>query len=128
MSSTAKAARPSLTAHGARGNQVTARRDDGRTTQEDVKSDLDRPDRTGQHGGPNNGTIPAIDVWARELGLEGTAVLTTAEAAALLRICERSVRQGITDGRIPHVRLGRRLLIPVPGLLAVLLGACDSQS
>jgi excisionase family DNA binding protein len=48
-------------------------------------------------------------------------LLTTEEAASLLRICERSVRQGIKDGQIPHVRLGRRLFIPVPKLLAMLL-------
>jgi len=52
-------------------------------------------------------------------------LLTTDEAASLLRICERSVRQGIKDGRIPHVRLGRRLLIPVPKLLAMLFAERD---
>lgn len=42
----------------------------------------------------------------------GTALLTTDEAAPLLRICERSVRQGLNEGRITHVRVGRRLLNP----------------
>src|SRR5829696_1615084 len=50
-----------------------------------------------------------VEAWARQLGLHGTALLTTDEAAPLLRICERSVRQGIKEGRIPHVRMGRRL-------------------
>lgn len=66
-----------------------------------------------------------VEAWARQLGLGGTALLTTEEVAPLLRICERSVRQGIKDGRIPHVRLGRRLLIPVPKLLAMLLEERD---
>jgi excisionase family DNA binding protein len=64
---------------------------------------------------------PTVEAWARLLGLEGTALLTTEEAASLLRICERSVRQGIKDGQIPHLRLGRRLFIPAPKLLAMLL-------
>ena len=66
-----------------------------------------------------------VQAWARQLGLHGTALLTTDEAASLLRICERSVRQGIKEGRIPHVRMGRRLLIPVPRLLAMLLDERD---
>ena len=70
---------------------------------------------------------PAVQAWARQLGLQGTALLTTFEAAPLLRICERSVRQGIKDGQIPHVRLGRRLFIPVPRLLAMLLDERESQ-
>ena len=45
----------------------------------------------------------------------------------MLRISERSVRQGIYDGTIPCVRLGRRVLIPVPTLLAYLL-ADDERS
>ena len=68
-----------------------------------------------------------VEAWARQLGLHGTALLTTDEAAPLLRICERSVRQGIKEGRIPHVRMGRRLLIPVPRLLAMLLDERDPQ-
>ena len=70
---------------------------------------------------------PTVQAWARQLGLQGTALLTTFEAAPLLRICERSVRQGIKDGQIPHVRLGRRLFIPVPRLLAMLLDERESQ-
>src|SRR6266511_4389794 len=64
-----------------------------------------------------DGDSSVLETWARQLGLQRRALLTTDEAASLLRICERSVRQGIKDGRIPHVRLGRRLLIPVPKLL-----------
>jgi excisionase family DNA binding protein len=70
---------------------------------------------------------PPVEAWARQLGLQETALLTTDEAAPLLRICERSVRQGIKEGRIPHVRLGRRLFIPVPMLLAMLLEGGDAH-
>ncbi|MGH1487970.1 MAG: helix-turn-helix domain-containing protein [Acidimicrobiales bacterium] len=59
--------------------------------------------------------------WAELLGISDKAVLNTHEAAAVLRISERSLRQGIYDGTIPFVRLGRRILIPVPVLLRALL-------
>ena len=72
-----------------------------------------------------DGDSSVLETWARQLGLQRRALLTTDEAASLLRICERSVRQGIKDGRIPHVRLGRRLLIPVPKLLAMLFAERD---
>lgn len=72
------------------------------------------------------GQTAMIDGWAQRLGLTGKAVLTMAEAAAILRISERSVREGIKAGRIPSVRLGRRVLIPVPTLLALLLDDASS--
>lgn len=59
--------------------------------------------------------------WAAMLGLGTKAVLTTAEAASVLRVSEKSVREGIQAGAIPCVRLGRRLLIPVPMLLGALV-------
>ena len=62
----------------------------------------------------------ATDEWILQLGLGGKAVLTIAETARVLRICERSVREAIKEGWIPHVRLGRRILIPVPRLFALL--------
>ena len=74
--------------------------------------------------GESSGDQPApmsIEHWAAQLGLGKKAVLTTTEAADVLRISERSVRQRIKAGTLPHVRLGRRLLIPVPMLLRSLL-------
>ena len=68
-----------------------------------------------------------IDGWADRLGLAGKAVLTTSEAAVILRVSERSVRQAIKDGRIPCARVGRRVLIPVPMLLAMLLGTTAAE-
>lgn len=60
------------------------------------------------------------DYWVLRLGLEDKAVLTIVETARVLRICERGIREGIKEGWIPHVRLGRRILIPVPRLVALL--------
>jgi len=45
-----------------------------------------------------------------------TLVLTVAEAARLLRISRNTCYELVAQGRIPHVRLGRRILIPRFGL------------
>ena len=63
----------------------------------------------------------SIEDWAAQLGLAETAVLTTPEAAELLRVSERMMRDLIKDGTVPSVRLGRRVLIPVPALLRTLV-------
>ena len=62
-----------------------------------------------------------LDQWADMLGIGSKAVLSTRETASVLRVSEKSVREGIKDGTIPCVRLGRRLLVPVPMLLSSLL-------
>ncbi len=63
-----------------------------------------------------------LDQWANMLGIGSKAVLTTRETASVLRVSEKSVREGIKAGSIPCIRLGRRLLVPVPMLLSSLLG------
>ena len=67
-----------------------------------------------------NGPV-SLEQWADQLGISGKAVLTTSEAATLLRVSERSVRDMIKAGTVPSLRLGRRLLVPVPMLLRSLL-------
>lgn len=62
-----------------------------------------------------------LEQWADMLGIGAKAVLTTRETASVLRVSEKSVRGGIKEGTIPCVRLGRRLLVPVPMLLSCLL-------
>lgn len=39
------------------------------------------------------------------------AVMTRKEAAELLQVDPRLVSRGVDEGKIPHIRLGRRLLI-----------------
>ena len=68
-----------------------------------------------------------LDRWADMLGIGSKAVLTTVEAASILRISEKSVREGIKQGSIPCLRLGRRILIPVPMLLSSLLVAAPTD-
>ena len=43
-------------------------------------------------------------------------LLTVKEAAGLLRISPNTCYELIRQGRIPHIRLGRRILIPRHGL------------
>ncbi len=62
-----------------------------------------------------------LDQWADMLGIGSKAVLTTSETSSVLRVSEKSVREGIKEGSIPCIRLGRRLLVPVPMLLSSLL-------
>jgi excisionase family DNA binding protein len=50
-------------------------------------------------------------------------VLTIPEAAALLRVSERSVRLAIRRGELPGFRIGRRLLVPREKLEAMLASA-----
>lgn len=45
-----------------------------------------------------------------------TLVLTVAEAAKLLCISRNLTYELVAQGRIPHVRLGRRILLPRVGL------------
>jgi excisionase family DNA binding protein len=68
--------------------------------------------------------LPTIssDEWLVTLGLAGKAVLTIDEAAALLRVSERTLREKIKTGDVPAVHVGRRILIPVPHLVSLLLG------
>ena len=47
---------------------------------------------------------------------EGPALLTVREASAFLRIGRNTCYELIRQQRIPHVRLGRRILIPRFGL------------
>lgn len=48
------------------------------------------------------------------------AVITVTEAAELLGLDLRTVRHGCASGQIPSIKVGRRILIPVPRLLAML--------
>lgn len=63
----------------------------------------------------------SLEQWADQLGISGKAVLTASEAAAVLRVSERSLRDMIKAGTVPSLRLGRRLVVPVPMLLRSLL-------
>ncbi len=59
----------------------------------------------------NHTIATPITSWA-ELRTTDREVLNRAEVAALLAVDARTVDQAISDGTIPAVRLGRRVLIP----------------
>lgn len=50
------------------------------------------------------------------------AVLTVAEAAAVMRLDPRTVRHGCESGEVPCVRVGRRVMVPRLPFLALLEG------
>lgn len=57
------------------------------------------------------------------MGQDGSAraeslLLTVLEAARLLRISRNLAYELVAQGRLPHIRLGRRVLIPRRGLEA----------
>ena len=77
----------------------------------------------------NDSTMESsIGEWTRILGLSNKTVLTTTETAKVLRISERLLRDEIKEGRIPSIRFGRRVLIPVPLLVMFLLRDASTQA
>jgi excisionase family DNA binding protein len=47
----------------------------------------------------------------------GPLLLTVSEAAGLLRISRNLAYELIAQNRLPHIRLGRRILVPRHGLV-----------
>ena len=50
-------------------------------------------------------------------------VYTVDEAALILQISRPSAFRGIKSGEIPHIRIGRRILVPVAALQKLLATA-----
>jgi len=53
--------------------------------------------------------------------------LTVAEAAARLGLSRNSAYQACLTGEIPHLRIGKRILIPKVGLERMLAEACKPK-
>lgn len=49
---------------------------------------------------------------ANDTTLEPPAVYTVAEVAAILNVAESTINDDCRRGNFPHVRIGRRVLIP----------------
>jgi excisionase family DNA binding protein len=62
-----------------------------------------------------------------ELRASRSAVVTVAQAAAVLGVDVRTVSRAIQNGELPALRLGRRVLIPRLPLLTVLGVAVDDD-
>lgn len=50
------------------------------------------------------------------------ATLSVREAAQMLGIARNSAYQGILLGQIPHIKIGRRILVPKAALMKLLEG------
>lgn len=57
--------------------------------------------------------------WLRQ---SGAAVVTISQAADVLDVDPRTVSAAINRGELPSIRIGRRILIPRPQLLALIEG------
>lgn len=56
-----------------------------------------------------------------------TAVLSVSECAKVLKISRGSAYQGVIAGSIPHIKIGRRILIPKRALEKMLEGQQDAD-
>jgi excisionase family DNA binding protein len=69
--------------------------------------------------------VTVVDL--EDLRASRSAVITIADAAAVLGVDARTVSRAVQSGELPALRVGRRLLIPRLPLLAR-LGVIDSGS
>ncbi len=60
--------------------------------------------------------------------LAGRATITVEEAASLLGVSRGVAYQAIRQAELPALRLGRRILVPVPALLTLLGVPSDGVS
>jgi excisionase family DNA binding protein len=60
--------------------------------------------------------------------LRSRATVTVEEAARILGVGRGSAYEAARNGQIPTLRLGRRILVPVPALLKVLGESDESEA
>lgn len=60
--------------------------------------------------------------------VRGRATLTVPEAGALLGLSKNSSYQAAKRDQLPTLRIGHRLVVPVPRLLAMLEGEGDPDA
>jgi excisionase family DNA binding protein len=59
--------------------------------------------------------------------LNGRATISVSEAGSLLGIGRSAAYEAVRRGEIPSLRIGRRRLVPVPQLLALLDGSLPAS-
>lgn len=59
----------------------------------------------------------------QQMPTETPLTFTVEEAAARLKICRHSGYEAVRRGDIPSIKIGRRILVPVAALEAMLRGA-----
>jgi len=73
---------------------------------------------TAAPSGPIETDSPHCDLdW---LKTTKSPVATRVQTAQILGVDERTITKGINDGDIPFIRVGRRMLVPVPALRRLL--------
>ena len=60
--------------------------------------------------------------------LAGRATLTVEEAAGLLGVSRGVAYESVRSGELPSLHLGRRVLVPVPQLMAMLRAGDSAMS
>jgi excisionase family DNA binding protein len=67
------------------------------------------------------------EIVADALGpLAGRAACTVEEVAELLGVARATAYEAVHAGTVPSLRIGRRVVVPVPALAAVLLGVSEN--
>ena len=64
--------------------------------------------------------MDATDVKRRNSHWSTRAAITVSEAAEVLGVGRTTAYEAVRAGQIPHVRIGRRVLVPVPALRKLL--------
>lgn len=85
-----------------------------------VSTELSRLARELHQAARNGRELPALEPLARPAE---PVAMSKKQAADQLGISERSVHRLISDGRLPVVRVGRRVLVPVESLTDLARGA-----
>lgn len=60
--------------------------------------------------------------------LQEPLVITVAEAARLLGVCEKTAKTYAQTGQLPSVKIGRRRFVPVHRFKAMLDGELEGQT
>jgi excisionase family DNA binding protein len=67
--------------------------------------------------------VSAAEIIEAALGkYNGRATLTVPEAARVLGIGRSAAYEAVRTGQLPSIRVGRRVIVPIPALAARLLG------
>ncbi len=76
----------------------------------------------------NSQALPALNrnTMTRGVGslADPTLVLTVSETAEALKLGRTKTYEAIREGRIPHILIGRRILVPKAALMRMLDGVC----
>jgi excisionase family DNA binding protein len=82
-----------------------------------------RPPKRRAKRGPSKTVVPTAEDLER---MANQKVLTVMEASRILRLSRMATYEGVWSGDIPSVKVGRRILVPVAELKAM-LGETDAK-